>query len=87
MANQPVRPRILAFLARQDGFVHVGGIAKGTQVSTTSVRKVLRELEQENRIETCPPSQMPGAFTGHGYRLRPGYAARGTPAAQTGESA
>lgn len=84
MASQTVRPRIIAFLARQDGFVHVGGIAQGAQVSANSVRKVLRELEQDDRIETCPASQVPGAFTGHGYRLRPDDPVRSITAAQEG---
>jgi len=71
MANEPVRPRIVAFLERQDGFVHVGGIARGAQVSAPSVRKVLLELERAGRLETCPAWKMPGQATGSGYRLRP----------------
>lgn len=69
MANEPVRPRIMDFLARQEGFVHVGGIARGAQVSAPSVRKVLRELEQDSRIEVRPAWAMPGPATGAGYRL------------------
>jgi hypothetical protein len=71
MANERVHPRIMAFLARQDGFVHVGGIARGAQVSAPSVRMVLRELEQAGRLEVRPGGDMPGP-TGAGYRLRPG---------------
>lgn len=77
MANEPVRPRIMAFLARQEGFVHVGGIARGAQVSAPSVRKVLRELEHDGRLETCPAWEMPGPATGSGYRLRSGGPAPG----------
>ena len=70
MTNEPVRPRIMAFLARQEGFVHVGGIARGAQVSAPSVRMVLRELETAGRLEVRPGGDMPGP-TGAGYRLRP----------------
>jgi hypothetical protein len=78
MANEPVRPRVMAFLSRQDGFVHVGGIARGAEVSANSVRTVLRELEQAGRLETRPTGDMPGP-TGAGYRLHPGDPARETP--------
>ena len=60
MANEPVRPRVMAFLSRQDGFVHVGGIARGAEVSANSVRMVLRELEQAGRLEIRPAGDMPG---------------------------
>jgi hypothetical protein len=60
----------MAFLARQVGFAHVGGIARGAQVSANSVRMVLRELELAGRLEEQPRGDMPG-FTGPGYRLRP----------------
>jgi hypothetical protein len=88
MANEPVRPRITAFLARQDGFVHVGGIARGAQVSANSVRTVLRELNQAGRLEVRPTGDMPGP-TGAGYRLRPGDPTRRAPrgAATTEEGA
>jgi 5'-deoxynucleotidase YfbR-like HD superfamily hydrolase len=66
--SESVRPRIMDFLARQDGFVHVGGIARGAQVSAPSVRMVLRELEQAGRLEVRPAGDMPGP-TGPGYRL------------------
>ena len=78
MANEPVRPRVMAFLSRQDGFVHVGGIARGAEVSANSVRTVLRELEQAGRLEIRPAGDMPGP-TGAGYRLYPGDPARETP--------
>src|SRR5712691_1438837 len=75
MTNEPVRPRIMDFLARQDGFVHVGGIARGAEVSANSVRMVLRELEQAGRLEVRTAGDMPGP-TGPGYRLRPDDPAR-----------
>lgn len=75
VANEPVRPRIMDFLTRQDGFVHVGGFARSAQVSAPSVRMVLRELEQAGRLETCPAGDMPG-WAGAGYRPRPGDSAR-----------
>jgi hypothetical protein len=78
MANEPVRPRITDFLARQDGFVHVGGIARGAQVSAPSVRMVLRELESAGRLEVQAAGDMPG-LTGAGYRLRLGDPARAAP--------
>ncbi len=78
MTNEPVRPRVMAFLTSQDGFVHVGGIARGAQVSANSARTVLRELEQAGRLEVRPTGDMPGP-TGAGYRLRPADPARHAP--------
>jgi hypothetical protein len=66
------------FLAHQDGFVHVGGIARGAQVSANSARTVLRELDQAGRLEVRPTGDMPGP-TGAGYRLRPADPARHAP--------
>jgi hypothetical protein len=74
MANESVRPRIMDFLEARSHFVHVGGIAKGAQVSTPSVRKVLAELEAEGRLENT--RDIPGASTTFGYRLRRGGCSR-----------
>ena len=71
-----VRPRITAFLACQESFVHVGGIARGAQVSAPSVRMVLRELESAG-LEIRPAENMPGP-AGPGYRLRLDDPARGS---------
>jgi Mn-dependent DtxR family transcriptional regulator len=68
MANESVRPRIMDFLETRSHFVHIGGIARGAQVSPGSVRKVLAELIREGRLETT--RDMPGATTTFGYRLR-----------------
>lgn len=73
MAREPVRPRIIAFLESQDKLVHVGGIARGAQVSANSVRAVLRELEAAGRLETGPASRDDPDARRHGntgYRLR-----------------
>jgi hypothetical protein len=60
MADEPVRPRIMDFLAHQGGFVHVGGIARGAQVpAPSSVRMVLRGLEAAGRLEIRPPGTCP----------------------------
>lgn len=66
--TENVRPRIMDFLESRSHFVHVGGIAKGAQVSTESVRKVLAELGAAGRLDTT--RNMPGATTTFGYRLR-----------------
>jgi hypothetical protein len=58
----------MEFLESRSHFVHIGGIAKGAQVSTNSVRKVLAELEAVGRLEKT--RDMPGASTTFGYRLR-----------------
>ena len=54
MANEPVRPRIMDFLEHNDAFAHVGGIARGAQVSRASVQTVLRELDAAGQLETGP---------------------------------
>jgi Mn-dependent DtxR family transcriptional regulator len=68
MANESVRVRVMDFMETRSHFVHIGGIAKGAQVSTGSARKVLAELEAEGRLEKT--RDMPGATTTFGYRLR-----------------
>ena len=71
MANSTVRPRIVTFLEQQDGFVHVGGIARGAQVSAPSVRKVLAELKAAGRLEV---STIPATAAGDQRRTGwPGY--------------
>lgn len=73
MANEPVRPRIMDFLEHHDGFAHVGGIARGAQVSRNSVRTVLHELEVAGQLETghATPDDPDGRRRGNvGYRLR-----------------
>jgi hypothetical protein len=73
MANEPVRPRIMDFLEHNDGFAHVGGIARGAQVSRNSVRTVLDELEAAGQLETGPAASDDPDGRRHGnvgYRLR-----------------
>jgi hypothetical protein len=75
MGNHGVRPRIMAFLEAQDGFVHVGGIAHGAECSPSSVRPFLAELYASGQIEISrartAPVDSDGRRTGApGYRLR-----------------
>jgi Mn-dependent DtxR family transcriptional regulator len=82
MGNHWAKPRVMAFLEAQDGFVHVGGIAHGAQVSPATVRKVLAELHTAGRLEIrrgrTAPVDGDGRRTGApGYRLRRAGAATG----------
>lgn len=51
-SQSPARDRVRAFLAAHDGFLHIGGIARQTQVHQATVKKVLEELEEAGRLET-----------------------------------
>lgn len=55
MGTRPAEARIMAFL--QDSryrFVHTGGIARGADVSRETVRRVLRDLSQQGRLQSGP---------------------------------
>jgi len=66
MANETVTPRIMAWLEWQDQPRTVAGIARGAQVSRTSVRKLLDRLDAAGQLATDRTS--PGF---PGYQLRP----------------